>query len=74
MSASFSPSLPKSVTYVLNLLCYLCSEPAPEGARVFSTAKWLQDSAQEPVGTAKRLENLAQDGGLAEPWVFNVKR
>src|SRR5438094_10472470 len=23
---------PKSVTYVLNLLCYLCSEPAPQGA------------------------------------------
>jgi hypothetical protein len=29
MSASLSRSLPKSVTYVLNLLCYLCSEPAP---------------------------------------------
>src|SRR5438477_13176296 len=24
---------PKSVTYVLNLLCYLCSEPAPTGPR-----------------------------------------
>jgi len=23
---------PKSVTYVLNQLCYLCSEPGPNGA------------------------------------------
>src|SRR4029077_15526179 len=25
----------KSVTYVLNLLCYLCSEPAPSGLLLF---------------------------------------
>jgi len=29
MSASFTALCPKSVTYVLNLKCYLCSEPAP---------------------------------------------
>jgi hypothetical protein len=25
----FTPALPLTVTYVLNLLCYLCPEPAP---------------------------------------------
>jgi hypothetical protein len=29
MRASLALLCPKTVTYVLNLLCYLCSEPAP---------------------------------------------
>lgn len=31
----------ESVTYVLNLLCYLCSEPAPEGERGGAQSLWL---------------------------------
>jgi hypothetical protein len=30
MQASLALLCPKSVTSVLNLLCYLCSEPAPD--------------------------------------------
>src|SRR5262249_55282072 len=33
MNGSFTRSPPKSVTYVLNLLCYLCPEPAPTPTR-----------------------------------------
>jgi hypothetical protein len=35
--------------------------------------KGEQDSGQKPVGfTAKRLQDSAQGGGFAEPWVFNI--
>jgi hypothetical protein len=35
----------------------------------------VDQEPQKPAGfTAKRLQNSAQGGGLAEPWVLNVKR
>jgi hypothetical protein len=37
---------------------------------VVFTAKRVRNSAHEPVGfTAKRLQDSAQGGGFAEPWV-----
>src|SRR5437762_595776 len=51
---------PKSVTYVLNLLCYLCSEPAPA---VESLECGRRNGGRRAESRAQNSASLRQTGG-----------
>jgi hypothetical protein len=44
---------PKSVTYVLNLLCYLCSESAPEKFRELRVYQAAREAARRIFAISK---------------------